>query len=159
PHTWKKTTSPPADLTRRLESFWLYYDFVVRRNNRRVAIGDGYLAVYVSQQSGPPAVTKPNGKDREFEVREEDNNAVRVRHADLIQSRLVEYSNEFNHLHLFKFDNGADKKEWIDAAGWNPAFVNPNANRNRKPFWPHTMDFAGYTNRYVYWLMAKENAD
>jgi hypothetical protein len=157
PHTWKPAGAGGA-LTQKLESFWLYFDFVVNPNNRKVSVGDGYFAVYLSQQSGPPAAAKPDGAGRNFEIKDEDVNTLRMQNADLILSRLVEYSNEFNRLHLYKFDNGVAKNSWITTNQFSPQFTNPRTNKNRRPFWNHTLNFDTMQNRYVYWLMAKENA-
>ncbi len=178
PYIWSKTGKPTStELTARLESFWLYYDFVVDRGNRQITIGDGYYAVYLSQASGPPAVLKPAAADRDFTLDDTAGNVVQLKHAALIQSRVVEYSNEFNHLHVFKFDDAANATTWIDASGWNPGFTNPDTNEGNRVFWPHTATFGayeakkgekpkagapaaspGFTERYVYWLMARENA-
>ena len=156
PYTWKTGTTT---LTERLESFWLYIDFAIGQN-RRVKVQDGYLAIYVSQQSGPPRATKPAGTNRDITLQDEADNKIVLKHADLILSRLVEYGNEFNHLHLYKFDDGQSKATWVTATAqdWKPAFKNPTTNDDRKPFWNHTLDFGTVKTRYVYSMIATENA-
>jgi hypothetical protein len=157
PHTWKPSTGAGA-LTGKLESFFFYFDFEVKPNNRRVTVNDGYFAVYLSQQSGPPAASKPDGAARAFDIQDEDRNVIKVQNADLIVSRLVEYSNEFNRLHVYKFDNGVQKNTWINTSQFAPTFVNPTSNQNRRPFWNHTLNFDSIQSRYIHWLLAKENA-
>jgi hypothetical protein len=181
PYTWTKAGPPATALTARLQSFWIYYDFVVSRTTRQITVGDGYYAVYLSQASGPPGVLKPTPDDRDFTIADTAGGTIQLKHAALIQSRLVEYSNEFNHLHVFKFDEAEDATGWIDTTGWNPAFTNPTKNEANRVFWPHTVALGtyeqkqggakkaggggkgaaaspGFTDRYVYWLMSRENA-
>jgi hypothetical protein len=171
PYELKMTVPEEQPLISSLESFWLYYDFEINPANMAVTTHNGYLGVYYSGDSDAINVVAPPYDLRctlSF-VKDKDENTMRLRlnHLALGESRYSEFSNEFSQLHVFKFfntdDNSPpqplDKTQWIDESSWKPRYTPPTKNRGTSQFIRRTFSLGGIEDRYLYWLMAKQDKE
>ena len=164
-YTFEQTIPKNIKITASMESFWLFYNFEINSATKIITINDkeGMFAVYISQKSGPPFIPKLNMdplNTSNFEITDRGGQKIQLNHVRLVESRLVEFSNEVAQLHLFKFSNNApvEPPKWINTGGWAPQFTNPTHNKGNVPFLKHLFELDGkIQNRYIYWISAQED--
>lgn len=167
PYELVQTSPGSVNVTKNLESFWLFYNFNVDEATKKVEIKRGFFAAYICQKSGKPFIEsledsseKKEDLYRKLEISNVGKQKISINQARLVDSRFSQFSNEVSQLHLFDLsDEDEHKKEWIDTKGWSPKFKNPTKNDDGKYFLKQTFTLGQVTDRYIYWLATQANAN
>lgn len=167
PYELVQTSPGSVNVTKNLESFWLFYNFNVDQATKKVEIKRGFFAAYICQKSGKPFIESledPSEKKedlyRKLEISNVGKQKISINQARLVDSRFSQFSNEVSQLHLFDLsDEDEHKKEWIDTKGWSPKFKNPTKNDDGKYFLKQTFSLGQVTERHIYWLATQANVN
>lgn len=162
----EKKATGEVTVTDSLESFWLFYNFIIDQATKVIDIRRGFCAVYISKQSGLPNIKSLNdgdsgiNNDRKLEIINRGNHKVILNKLRLVDSRFSQFSNEESQLHLFDFSPfNPDKLEWINAQGWSPTFTNSTKNDNHTEFIKQLFSFNDIKDRQIFWLSTQSNSN